>query len=67
MPPAGSLVRKIQSAGWISYRSSRILIGKGLAGDYVRLEPHDGELRIFYANQVVRRLASDDLNTDTVL
>lgn len=65
--PAGSLVRKIQSAGWISYRSSRILIGKGLAGDYVRLEPHDGELRIFYANQVVRRLASDDLNTDTVL
>lgn len=71
MPPleydAACITRKVQSAGWISYRSSRILIGKGLAGDHVRLEHRDGELRIFYANHAIRRLASAELNKDTVL
>jgi len=65
--PSGSLTRRVQSAGWISYRSRRILIGKGIAGEYVRLEDHPGELRIFYANHPVRTLASTDLTTDTVL
>ncbi len=65
--PAGSITRRVQSAGWISYRSSRILIGKGLAGDHVRLEEQTGELRIFYADHTIRRLASSELNRDTVL
>lgn len=71
LPPVAyapaSVTRKIQSSGWISYRSTHILIGKGLAGDHVRLEPDAGELRIYYANHLVRRLATAQLNTDTVL
>ncbi len=71
MPPLeydqGSVLRKIQASGWISYRSTRILIGKGLAGDYVRLEEDNNELRIFYANHAIRHLASNQLTKDTVL
>jgi transposase InsO family protein len=63
----GSLLRKIQAAGWISYRSCRILIGKGLAGDFVRLEDHANELTIYYANYPIRRLANAQLNRHTVL
>jgi len=65
--PSGSVIRRVQSAGWISYRSTRILIGKGLAGDYVRLEEHHGQVKIFYASHPIRTLAASELNKDTVL
>lgn len=65
--PPGSVLRKIQSAGWITYRRCRILIGKGLAGDHVRLQEDTHELKIFYADHPVRRLATRQLNRHTVL
>ncbi len=63
----GSLARKVQPSGQIAYRSCRILIGKGLAGDPVRLEESDGELVIYYATHPIRRLALSQLTKDTTL
>jgi transposase InsO family protein len=65
--PHASVLRKIQGSGWISYRNCRILIGKGLAADYVRLEEDAGQLKIYYADCPIRCIAANQLNRDTVL
>lgn len=65
--PSGSVLRRVQSAGCISYHSCRILIGTGLAGQYVRLEERDQHLRIFYDWYLLRPIPLDRLKVHTTI
>ena len=59
--PSGSLLRKIAPMGTINFRNCRILVGKGLAGDHVRIEERDHDIGVFYAWKEVRTLAASQL------
>ena len=63
----GQPVRKIGSCGEIYFRGYRILVGRGLAGDHVRVEEHDRDLRVYYCWKLVRSLSPDHLVRDKLL
>lgn len=65
--PSGSLLRRVQPAGCISYRSCRLLIGTGLAGQYVRLEERDALLHVFYGWYPLRPIPLDQLQAHTTI
>jgi transposase InsO family protein len=58
---AGATVRKIGSCGEVSFRGYTILVGRGLAGDHVRVEEHGREVRVFYCWKQVRSLSAEQL------
>jgi transposase InsO family protein len=65
--PSASLIRRVQPAGCISYRCCRILVGAGLAGQYVRLEEQNTVLQIFYADHALRPIPLDQLKAHTTI
>jgi transposase InsO family protein len=65
--PSGQLTRKIGSCGEISFRGHTLLVGRGLAGETVRVDEHDGELRVFYCDHQVRSLRTEHLVKGTML
>lgn len=65
--PPGQITRKIGSCGEISFRSYRILIGRGLVGEHVRVEEHNTELRVFYCWKLVRSISPEQLVRDRLL
>ena len=65
--PPGSQLRRVQSAGWITFRSCRVLVGAGVAGDHVRIEEQEQTLAIYYGDQCIRTVALNALNRHTVL
>lgn len=64
---AGQLTRKIGSCGEVSFNGYKILVGRGLAGDHVRVEEHDRELRVFYCATLVRAISHELLTKDKML
>lgn len=62
-----AVVRKVSSVGDIRWRNCRILIGRGLVGDTVRVEETDHEVLVYYAQTIVRRLAFKVLKPDTFI
>jgi hypothetical protein len=65
--PAGSVVRRVGQVGDVRYRSARIMVGRGLAGEPVRLDERDREIDVYYCAHRVRRLAVRELRPDTML
>jgi transposase InsO family protein len=65
--PPGSLLRKVSTVGDIRWKKFRILAGRGLVGQLVRLEERPHELALFYAWKQIRALAYDQLQPDTML
>lgn len=65
--PHDADLRKVCSEGSIRVHSSRILVGRGIAGDWVRVEQDQTEVRIFYAWKQVRCLRGDELVKGIVL
>jgi transposase InsO family protein len=63
----GQVTRKIDSTGEISFRGYRILIGRGLVGERVRVEEHDAEVRVYYCSRQVRSLSPGQLVKDKLL
>jgi len=59
--PPGSVLRKVSDGGSICWQHCYLQVGKGLAGDYIRLEEHDGWLVLFYAQHPFRRLPTSAL------
>ena len=57
----GEPVRRIGSCGEVSFNGYRILVGRGLAGDHVRVEEHDREVRVYYCWKQVRSVSCDRL------
>ena len=50
----GCILRKVHPAGCISYRNCRILVGMGIAGQYVRIEERDQTVAILYGPKRIR-------------
>jgi hypothetical protein len=58
---AGSVTRKVDKGGDISWRGYRILVGAGVAGERVRVEERDAEVAVFYCAKQVRCLSAAQL------
>jgi transposase InsO family protein len=54
--PAGSVLRKVSTVGDVRWRRYRILAGRGLVGEYVRVEEGTNEVALYYATTEIRRL-----------
>ena len=65
--PSGSIIRKVSTSGDVRFGGYRILAGRGLVGQFVRLEDRGHELALFYAQRQIRTLARDQLKPDTML
>jgi transposase InsO family protein len=65
--PPGSVLRKVGSNGLFEYRRARVLAGRGLAGEPVRVEEADDHLLVFYTTEEVRRIPIDRLNTTGIM
>jgi transposase InsO family protein len=65
--PAGSVVRRVGQVGEVRYRGARILVGRGLAGEPVRVEERGGQVEVFYCDHRVRCLSASGLRRDTML
>ena len=55
--PAGAVLRKVAATGDITWHCARILVGAGLAGEWVQVEATDQELILRYAAHEIRRVA----------
>jgi transposase InsO family protein len=65
--PAGSVLRKVSSTGEITWHCARILVGRGLTGEWVRIEEADADLVVRYAEYEVRRVPLANLNSGGML
>ena len=65
--PAGSTLRTVGCAGTVSVDGRRILCGRGIAGERVRVEQRDRELAVFYCRRQIRCLSHDQLLSGTIL
>ena len=63
----GQPLRKVCLEGLVRWRSHRILVGRGIGGDWVRFEEDQTELRVFYGFKQVRRLQNEQLTKDRVV
>jgi transposase InsO family protein len=54
--PPGSVLRQLSTVGDVRWRRYRILAGRGLVGEYVRVEEGDNEVALYYAATQIRRL-----------
>jgi transposase InsO family protein len=65
--PTNSLLRKVHPAGCISYHNCRILVGMGIAGQYVRVQERDQTIAIFYGPRQVRLLPTHRLKPNHLI
>jgi transposase InsO family protein len=65
--PLGAVVRKVSSGGDVQWRGARILAGHGLVGEYVRVEPSDGTVELYYGTYRLRQVPLDRLREDGLL
>lgn len=59
--PAGSVLRRVGEVGDVRWGGYRILAGRGIAGETVRVEERAGEVAVYYCAAEVRVLATADL------
>lgn len=65
--PAGSETRKVSTVGDVRWRGYRLLAGRGIVGEYVRIEEHGGEVAVYYGTHRVRCVATDSLRKGVML
>jgi transposase InsO family protein len=65
--PAGATLRKVCLEGLVRYHGRRILVGRGIGGQLVRIDEDERELRIHYCWKRIRQLACEELIRDKVL
>lgn len=65
--PPGAVLRKVMHKGEVSWRNCEVLVGAGIAGEWVRVEERAGELCLFYAWKEVRRVPLDQLRQRAVV
>jgi hypothetical protein len=54
--PAGSVLRKVNAGGDVSWSGYRLLVGAGVVGEWVRVEDTDHEVRLYYDWKEIRRV-----------
>ncbi|MBA3312015.1 MAG: transposase family protein [Planctomycetaceae bacterium] len=65
--PAGAVLRRVGHVGDVRYRSARIMVGRGLAGETVQVIEQDTQIEIHYGTQRIRCLSAGELRRDTML
>jgi transposase InsO family protein len=65
--PEGAELRRVSSSGDIRWNYHRILAGRGLVNQYVRVEDRGHEIAIFYAWKQIRLIAPGELNRNTLI
>jgi transposase InsO family protein len=65
--PAGSILRGVCDHGRINYKKYRILCGRGIAGERVRIEERENEIGVFYCERQIRCLSNDQLKVGIIL
>lgn len=58
---SGAKLRKVAGTGDITWHCARILVGRGLTGEWVEVEPTAEELILRYGSHEIRRIALTDL------
>lgn len=64
---AGALLRTVCQEGVVRFAGCRILVGRGISSQVVRIEEHDAGLNIFYCDHALRSLSTEQLAKDRVL
>jgi transposase InsO family protein len=54
--PAGAVLRKVSTSGDARYQGYRILCGRGISGQLVRIEEREHEIAVFYCQKQIRCL-----------
>lgn len=57
--PEGSVVRRVGRVGEVRWNGCRILAGRGLIGQHVRIEQRQHELAVFFCNHQLRAIPLD--------
>jgi transposase InsO family protein len=65
--PTGSTLRKVSTSGDVRWHKYRILAGRGLVGELVRIEERDHEVALFFSWKEIRALAYAQLQRDNML
>jgi transposase InsO family protein len=52
--PPGSITRRVSFAGDFRYRNARILVGRGLTGQTMRIEEREQDIAVYYDWKLVR-------------
>jgi hypothetical protein len=65
--PAGATLRKVASTGDITWRCARILVGRGLTGEWVRPDEAESDLVVRYADFEIRRVPLANLTAGSML
>jgi transposase InsO family protein len=60
-------VRRVGQVGEVRWKGARIMAGRGLAGEPVRVEERDGQLEVYYGPHRIRCLATSELRRDKML
>jgi transposase InsO family protein len=60
--PPHTLVRRVASSGEIRWRGAKVLAGKGLVGDWVKLEEINDSLVLWYGPHRIRQIPLDQLH-----
>jgi hypothetical protein len=65
--PAGATLRKVMQKGEISWRNCEILVGAGIAGEWVRVEERDAQVCLSYSWKEIRRVPVDQLRRRAIV
>jgi transposase InsO family protein len=65
--PAGAVLRKASVDGAVSWKGYRILVGRGIVGQLVRVEERDTTIALYFADTEVRCLSVGALRKDCML
>jgi transposase InsO family protein/transposase-like protein len=59
--PSGSVMRKVSQVGDFHYRNARILVGRALSRQHVRIEEREHDIAVYYSWKLVRVIPHDKL------
>jgi transposase InsO family protein len=65
--PPGSIVRKVSTSGDVRWKMYRLLAGRGLVGEFVRIDEQDHEVSLYYTWKKIRTIPREQLIPDTML
>jgi hypothetical protein len=65
--PAGTTLRRVGQVGDVRWQGARIMAGRGLAGEPVRVEERGGQVEIYYCTHRIRCLLASELRRDKML
>jgi transposase InsO family protein len=59
--PPGTITRRVSQVGDFHYRNARIVVGRSLARQQVRIEERQADIGVYYCWKLVRVIANDQL------